>query len=106
MRKFILFLCLLVFNYAIAQPVSVSASYAGSVFNNQGTFNHLIDLSVSQPMDVMIECDGYVSYYTVNQGTTRLSIEFNGGKGSLQKRVKITAIGPPMILIIKSVVFV
>lgn len=93
MKKLILILSMFLFTHAIAETANpyLEATYIGSKINSDGTSSHVIRLYnyISNPLDVMVECDGYVTYCTVSDGNELItSVQFDSGRG--HKKIKIT----------------
>lgn len=109
MKKLILILSMFLFTHAIADTNPyLEAVYIGSKTNSDNTGLHIIRLYnyISNPLDVMIECDGYITYCTVSGGSELItSVQFDGGRG--HKKIKITLLNvniAPFILNIRKII--
>ena len=76
----------------------LTVNYAGYAFNPfENRYSHLIEFTnntTDQQLDLMIECDGNVSYYYVNQYQFAGTIDYNPNS-KFAKKVIITILNVP-----------
>ncbi len=107
MKKFLLLISIILVTHANGQKQATN-NYLDVVYSGSTSTSHVIDIhnNISNSLDLMVECDGHVSYCRVSDGgDTQAIVDFNS-KGISGRTIIITILNvnsPSITLIIKKI---